>query len=75
MELTIKTRNHGRVVFFTGNGTSYVYINLNGKFGTMGNQICSAGRLAGNTISYSGESYEEFERACRKWWRSYLRLR
>lgn len=73
MKTTIKTRSHGELEFFTGNGTRYVFVNFNGKPGTLGNQICNGGNMTGSTITYNGDDRDGFERLCRNWWKLYLR--
>jgi len=72
MEYTINSRKLGKPVTFysSGNG-GYIYVNLNGKEGTLGHQICSGGCLYGDTLT----AYDnDFVRICRLWWRNYLRL-
>jgi len=71
MEHTIKSRKlNKKITFFSGNGTSYVYVNLNGKDGTLGNQICRGGRLSGSTLSASEGS---FKSVCRRWYKAYIK--
>ena len=48
MRTTINTREFGELEFFTGNGTDYVFVDINGKPGTLGNQICDSGGLMGS---------------------------
>jgi len=74
MKTTINSRNHGEVEFFCPASGKYVWVNLNGKPGTLGNQICKGGELMGSTMSYYGEP-EGFEKFCRNWWNAYLRNR
>lgn len=73
MKLTINSRKLGRPVTFSRPGKYYVFADLNGQPGTLGKQICKGGWLSGSTISYSGDDPEQFERFCRRWFRSYLR--
>ena len=73
MKTTINTKEFGQLEFFTGNGTDYIFVNINDKPGTLGNQICDSGGLMGSTISYRGGSPIDFEKICRRWWRDYLR--
>ena len=54
MRTTINTREFGELTFFTGNGTNYVFVDINGQPGTLGKQICDGGGLMGSTISYRG---------------------
>jgi len=72
MKYTVHSRKHGYVTF-SRPGRGYVFVDLNGQPGTLGKQICDGGNLMGNTISYSGESYEAFEKICNRWWRDYLK--
>lgn len=71
MSFQIVSRKLGRVVTFSRPGGGYVFVDLNGQPGTLGNQICAGGALSGSTISCSGDA-AEFERVCRRWWRQYL---
>ena len=74
MKYSIMSWKLGRsVTFFTGNGTEYVFVDLNGRPGTLGDQICRGGMLRGSPISYRGESKDEFATLCRRWWKTYLR--
>lgn len=73
MELKINSRKLGRTITFSRPGSSYIFADLNGQPGTLGNQICRGGSTTGSTLSYSGDSQEEFERICRNWYRAYLR--
>jgi len=72
MKTTINTRNHGEVTF-SRPGKEYVYVDLNGKPGTLGQQICYGGWLSGSTVTFSGDDKEAFARYCRNWWKQYLR--
>ena len=73
MELTIKSKKLGRTVTFSRPGKAYIFVDLNGKEGTLGLQICKGGGFLGSTLYYEGDSQAEFERICRHWWRSYLK--
>lgn len=73
MEMQIKSRKLGRTITFSTPGTSYIFADLNGQPGTLGNQICRGGSTTGSTLSYSGDSQEEFERICRRWYKAYIR--
>jgi len=73
METTINSRNHGVVTFFCPRNGGYIWVDLNGKPGTLGNQICDSGHLSGSTESYNGNDDKQFDRVCRKWWRAFLR--
>ena len=68
--LTINSRKLGRPVTFSQPGKNYVYVDLNGKPGTLGLQICEGGGFSGVTIMASSKS---FERRCRSWFAAYLR--
>lgn len=72
MEFAINSKKAGRIVF-SRPSSYYIYADLNGKSGTLGNQICEYGCTLGNTLGYSGDSYEEFEMVCRKWYRKYIK--
>ena len=75
MYTTIKSRKLGKdVTFFSGNGTCYVWVDLNNQSGTLGNQICYGGSLRGVTITFRG-TQEAFDRICRFWFKSYIRDR
>ena len=73
MEIKIKSRILGKPITFTRPGQGYIYADLNGQPGTLGNQICRGGRTIGSAISYDGENREEFEHICRSWYRAYVR--
>ncbi|MEN6320733.1 MAG: hypothetical protein ABFD82_18495 [Syntrophaceae bacterium] len=72
MKTTINSRKHGEVTF-SRPGKHYVYVDLNGKPGTLGNQICDGGELSGSTITFEGEDQATFDRSCRSWWKQYLK--
>lgn len=71
MGLTINSKKIGKQINFSRPGNHYIYVDLNGKPGTLGNQICRNGSLTGDTIGYSGDSDEVFERICRRWYRKF----
>lgn len=73
MELTIKSRKLDRTITFSRPGKSHIFANLNGKPGTLGTQICAGGRTMGDTVRYSGDDKERFEKICRCWYRAYIR--
>jgi hypothetical protein len=73
MKLTIKSKTLGKKLEFSRPGKSYIYVDLNGEPGTLGNQICDHGATTGSTISYSGDSDAVFARICRDWYRAYVR--
>lgn len=70
MELIINSRILKRKVIFSRPGKNYVYVNLNNREGTLGNQICEGGSLMGSTIESTDES---FESDCLNWYRAYIR--
>ena len=73
MRITINSRALNQEVTFSRPGSGYVYVDLNGQPGTLGNQICDGGKLMGNTITYSGDDDAQFARVCRNWFRASLR--
>lgn len=73
MRLTIKSNRLGREITFSQPGGFYIFADLNGKEGTLGNQICEKGRLIGPTLYYDGDDEKKFSAICRKWLRSYYR--
>jgi len=70
MELQINSKKLGKTLTFSRPGPNYVYVDLNGEPGTLGNQICYGGYLMGDTIMASDS---DFEKECRSWYRAYLR--
>lgn len=75
MKFLINSKKLNQTLTFSRPGKSYVYVDLNGEPGTLGNQLCSRGYLAGNTLAYEGDSYEAFEAKCRNWYRQYIKNR
>lgn len=80
MTCTVHSTRLGRPVTFSCPGAGgYIYVDLNGLEGTLGNQLCAGGRLSGETLrhEYHGtcvlEGVTLFRATCRRWWRSYLR--
>jgi hypothetical protein len=76
MHYTIKSTKLKRQITFSRPGTECIYVNLNGKGGYLGNQICRGGELMGSTIGISGDDddlkvQEQFERICKSWWKQY----
>ena len=67
LEKTIKSRKLGRDVTFSIPGDRYIYADLNGESGTLGEQICYGGELSGTTLIYEGEEANEFGRICQNW--------
>lgn len=74
MEIEIKSR-HGKTYTFSRPGSGYIFCDMgdSAAVGTLGQQICHGGRLSGSTISYRGESLEEFAAVCRQWYRAWYR--
>jgi len=70
MELIINSRKLNRTITFSRPGRSYIYADLNGQPGTLGEQICDSN---GYTHSYEGEDQEGFEKVCRRWYRAHVR--
>lgn len=70
MKLVINSRKLNRKIIFTCH--DYIYVNLNDQPGTLGNQICKNGALAGATLYYSGDNYDRFKRICKNWYRQFL---
>lgn len=73
MTFTIKSRKLNKEVTFSIPGSAYIYVDLNGESGTLGEQICYGGELMGSTIEYSGDCEETFKKICRNWFRAYLK--
>lgn len=71
MGLTINTRKYGPQTFFMNGGGGYVYLETQGKPGTLGKQICSGGGFTGSTLSATPDT---FEAVCRNWHRKHLSL-
>jgi hypothetical protein len=72
MNMTINSRKLNRKITFSIPGSSYICVDLNGKAGSLGNQICRGGGITGSTLSYAGSDQKEFEKICRGWFRSYI---
>lgn len=73
MKTTISTKSHGEITFFVPILGGYVWVDLNGKSGTLGNQICRGGNLRGSTKSFHGDDRAAFDKLCRNWWKAYLK--
>lgn len=72
MKTTINSRKLDRTLTFSAPGGGYIYVDLNGKEGTLGNQICRGGRLTGDTLSCDG-TQSDLDRKCVVWYKAYLR--
>ena len=72
---TINTRKHGQATFFVRDSATdnsgYVYLESDGKSGTLGKQICAGGDFSGEALSATVESLEKVARA---WHRKHLRI-
>jgi len=82
MRWTVKSKRLKRdVTFFCSGGFDphsfydwrYIFINLNGKSGCLGNQICEKGELRGATLVAYSE--DDFISTAKKWWKQYLKNR
>ena len=70
MTLTIHSKKLNKDLTFSLVG-QYVYVDLNGKAGYMGNQICKGGyRDLGDTITANENN---FKKVCRNWIRAYYK--
>lgn len=69
MWCTIHSRKLNRDITFSLIG-DYVYVDLNGKEGCLGKQICKGGYLMGSTIQATDEN---FERVCKNWFKAYIK--
>lgn len=73
MELTIKSTKLNRsLTFFLACDGGYVYVNTNGKEGTLGEQICTSGMT--NSVSTITATEATLEKVCRNWLRKYIRV-
>lgn len=75
-EMTIRSKAIGDEVTFSRPGGYYIYVDLNGQPGTLGQQICQGGELLGDTLGVHGDdetAQARFEKICRNWWKNYLR--
>lgn len=71
MELKIKSTKLDKTFTFFWGG-SYVYVDTNGREGTLGEQICSNGLT--NCGSCLTATEETFEKVCRNWLRKHIRV-
>lgn len=72
MKMQIKSRKLNRTLTFSVPGSSYIFVDLNGKPGTLGYQICAGGGCNGETLSYSGSDPDKFASICRRWYRAHI---
>lgn len=70
MIFTINSRDHGAISFWMSGDAGYVFLESEGKPGSLGSQICRGGGFSGSTITANAEN---FERICRNWWRLHLK--
>jgi len=70
---TINSKTLGKSLTFSRPGSWYVYVDLNGHSGTLGQQICTGGDFGGGTITAAHCSQDQFNRLCRNWYRAYLK--
>ena len=73
MRYVIKSKILNRTFEFwanDGKNGGYVYLESDGKPGTLGNQICAGGRFTGSTLSATNQT---MPRVCRSWYRAFLR--
>lgn len=77
MTYSIKSRKLKKVFDFYRPGKYYIYVDTTGHNpGTLGQQICAIGYIGmGETLGYGGDSQQEFNEECRKWYRAHMRLR
>lgn len=73
MTLEINSKILGKALTFSRPGKGYIFVDLNGKEGSLGNQICRGGALVGSTIEYRGDDEMEFGRVCKNWYRAHLK--
>ena len=74
MKFTINSKKLDKPVEFSIPGNAYIYVDLNGYPGILGDQLCYGGHLMGDTMVYHGEDESVFKKICRAWFKSYLRL-
>lgn len=73
MELKIKSTKLGKTLtFFMSSDGGYIFVDTNGKEGTLGEQICSNGMT--NCGSCLSATEETFEKVCRNWLRKHIRV-
>jgi hypothetical protein len=69
MNYTIKTRKFGALTFWCQDGGGYVYVDINGQHGCLGQQICEGGGFRGNTV-YS----KDLPTSAHRWWKQYSKM-
>lgn len=73
MELKINSEKLGKTLTFSRPGDHFIFVDLNGNAGTLGNHICRGGKILGSSIGYSGDDQKSFESICKTWYRAYLK--
>lgn len=71
MNTTITSRSAGMFSFWMSDGGGYIFLESEGKPGTLGDQICKGGYFTGSCLSATPET---FEKVCHSWYRSWFRL-
>lgn len=71
MNFTINSKKLGKTfTFFLASDGGHVYVDTNGKEGTLGEQICKGGHTnAGSTLTATEET---LEKVCRNWLRKHI---
>ena len=64
--IIIKTRKEGEMSFFCPADGGYVWLESEGRSGTLGQQICEGGEFMGSTLSAREETLGD---VARKWLR------
>lgn len=73
MTYSINSRKLGKKVTFSQPASWYVYVDLNGKAGCLGEQICAGGVTNyGSTIGCNPE-WNDFVYTCKRWWKQWLK--
>lgn len=70
MNIIIKSRTAGTFSFWMNAAGGYIFLESDGKPGTLGQQICKGGYFSGSTLSGTPET---FEKVCRSWYRSHMK--
>ncbi len=70
MNIIIKSRTAGTFSFWMNDVGGYIFLEADGKPGTLGQQICKGGYFSGSTLSATPET---FEKVCRNWYRSHIK--
>ena len=68
LEHTIKSKIMGRTLTFSRPGSSYIFVDTNGREGTLGEQPTDAG----STLTYHGDDQEGFAKTCTLWYRRHI---